>query len=65
MSKKDTKKKAPAKKAEAKADKKITVDGSTFELLPFFDTGRFYWKGPKTWIGTYATEEEALKSKPS
>jgi hypothetical protein len=64
MSKKDTKKKAPAKKAEAKDEKTVTVQGLTFTLELWPGTKRFYWKSPVSGRGTYATEAEAMKDKP-
>ncbi len=64
MTKKEDKKKAPAKKAGAKVEKEVTVDGVTFKLEKYYDTGRLYWKSPLGWKGTYATEAEAMKDKP-
>jgi hypothetical protein len=64
MSKEDKKKKAPAKKAEAKVEKTVTAGGVTFTLETWPGTKRVYWKSDGGWRGTYATEAEAMKDKP-
>ena len=65
MSKKDTKKKAPAKKAGTQLRKTVTVQGITFTLKKVDGTDAFMWHSPTCVRGAYASEEAAIKDTPS
>ena len=65
MSNKDEKKRAPAKKTWAKTENTVTVGGVTFTLETWPGSKRLYWKSEGGWRGTYETEAEAMKDKPT